>query len=1303
MPRCVAITRALQSPRAAPCQGQVSCQGQVPPRSGAEGNDTQQVKATGGKLASLRDVLPGRFRRLRQAHNCASSSNLSAFTEVEEREPVQLKRARSSLRSSTGAGVAAEICSGDSEAVPSCSTNLIPPERQRWRSELALCAEPPPAGFLEVAAFERPQRDAWSTRRQFADIVCGVEFTPDGRLLASAGVAKQVRVYTVGDLGDDLPEHEAPQQPVAVHQLPSKMSSIAWCPDSEGIVTVGDYDGVVLQVHVASGHLVADVDEHNGRRVWSVAHSLQRRHLVASTSDDGTARLWAGPGLAACAGVLHPARGAPAYGGLRQLSERLPGEPDGERKRALLAHLHSTKQRLLRLLVVAQWANKARAVVECGRVLDVAARHAGACREAADQLAFLHGELEALRAPAWDVPTAADVLLTGGYQLLPAVIEELRPPALPPPARRRAAVRLMDQLLRARLLQEALPGGVHVVGAEEAVEDSRARWCWRPLEMRVLPDWARARDALLPSALMARLQTEVEVRMWAAADVADRRRTAAAAAATAAVMPAGMTSAGAPALEEPAAHVKAQMAAPVECAGGAVKAEGAAAGEGSGPEPEQPLAIMHGVLQEAAGRLALSEAVTWFRGANASAGGRWEGLLRVERAAVLSVGVRVCFWPAAAAVTPADVAALAASAPPPPQPGAPAPLPPPPPAIEVGLSAADGHLRLPLDLAEVDVEAALLRAAASHAALQLAALEAVLRRKGHIAANHGAGGPALELLRGGERLLVVSVHLRTGALLLATGAAQAAEVGADIAAALRKEEERLAAVAAEARARPAGAGGPARAAAERCAAALESLWLRLAARERFTQLVALAAPAGLRPAHAPATLLRAYQEAHPLAGRLPSRQSAVQMAFPVEARLPPPPPPQAPGKEGAAAAVARLARFGRGAASVRGHLVAEFGAALTWRFGLLLLSVDARGLPLQVLHFVPIPHCGGCATEAPPAPGDSHVLRTRGGLRLHYSLAAGDTAARALADVARAARLHTLLGRCMRGGDTAAELPALSVTVQWAGGEGQDRLGARESLGPAGAGAVDALPVRCRMRADAPVPAAVLRHWEDLAEAAAEGLLLDALALTGPALAVLARALAPRALVAAGLRAHPPPLSAREPPYRLRLSLCPTSGAPALEAEKDSYEKIEAPVREPVSPPVKDRQTKFDQVLKSDAVNVDRASGLTEVGVVDAMRFQGALPEVVNSRLAMLGFALAVLGFKLTGKNVWEQFKSAPGPIAAVFAIIIVASIVPVVRGTERRGFLFFQPGAEIYLGRWAMLGFVGLLWIPFINGYMLY
>lgn len=34
----------------------------------------------------------------------------------------------------------------------------------------------------------------------------------------------------------------------------------------QGIVTVGDYDGVVAQVHIPSGHLLADLDEYMGRR-----------------------------------------------------------------------------------------------------------------------------------------------------------------------------------------------------------------------------------------------------------------------------------------------------------------------------------------------------------------------------------------------------------------------------------------------------------------------------------------------------------------------------------------------------------------------------------------------------------------------------------------------------------------------------------------------------------------------------------------------------------------------------------------------------------------------------------------------------------------------------------------------------------------------------------------------------------------------------------------------------------------------------------------------------------------------------
>jgi hypothetical protein len=59
--------------------------------------------------------------------------------------------------------------------------------------EWELQPDPVPAQFQEIACFERPM--ASQHKRHNADIVCGIEFSPDGRFLASAGVTKQVRAY----------------------------------------------------------------------------------------------------------------------------------------------------------------------------------------------------------------------------------------------------------------------------------------------------------------------------------------------------------------------------------------------------------------------------------------------------------------------------------------------------------------------------------------------------------------------------------------------------------------------------------------------------------------------------------------------------------------------------------------------------------------------------------------------------------------------------------------------------------------------------------------------------------------------------------------------------------------------------------------------------------------------------------------------------------------------------------------------------------------------------------------------------
>ena len=58
-----------------------------------------------------------------------------------------------------------------------------------------------------------------------------------------------------------------------------------------------------------------------------------------------------------------------------------------------------------------------------------------------------------VQAPIYDVPTAAEVLETGSYPLLPALISDLRPPPPPKPSERADALRLMDQHIRTQLLQ----------------------------------------------------------------------------------------------------------------------------------------------------------------------------------------------------------------------------------------------------------------------------------------------------------------------------------------------------------------------------------------------------------------------------------------------------------------------------------------------------------------------------------------------------------------------------------------------------------------------------------------------------------------------------------------------------------------------------------------------------------------------------------------------------------------------------------------------------------------------------------
>lgn len=65
------------------------------------------------------------------------------------------------------------------------------------------------------------------------------------------------------------------------------------------------------------------------------------------------------------------------------------------------------------------------------------------------------------------------------------------------------------------------------------------------------------------------------------------------------------------------------------------------------------------------------------------------------------------------------------------------------------------------------------------------------------------------------------------------------------------------------------------------------------------------------------------------------------------------------------------------------------------------------------------------------------------------------------------------------------------------------------------------------------------------------------------------------------------------------------------------------------------------------------------------MAFSGA-PEIINSRLAMLGVLAAVGAELATHESAVEQVNVAPGVVLTTWALIAVASLVPILKGASR-------------------------------------
>ncbi|CAN6271159.1 unnamed protein product [Urochloa humidicola] len=135
-----------------------------------------------------------------------------------------------------------------------------------------------------------------------SDAIGSVDFDPTGRLLATGGIARRIRLYDAASLllppYSDSASASGPG-PAACICVPAKLSSVRWRPSggaSPSAVGCGDYDGVVTEYDVERGVAAWERDEHSGRRVWSLDYAPfaggGASSMAASGSDDRTAHVW---------------------------------------------------------------------------------------------------------------------------------------------------------------------------------------------------------------------------------------------------------------------------------------------------------------------------------------------------------------------------------------------------------------------------------------------------------------------------------------------------------------------------------------------------------------------------------------------------------------------------------------------------------------------------------------------------------------------------------------------------------------------------------------------------------------------------------------------------------------------------------------------------------------------------------------------------------------------------------------------------------------------------------------------------
>ncbi|XP_058192258.1 early light-induced protein 1, chloroplastic-like isoform X2 [Rhododendron vialii] len=115
-----------------------------------------------------------------------------------------------------------------------------------------------------------------------------------------------------------------------------------------------------------------------------------------------------------------------------------------------------------------------------------------------------------------------------------------------------------------------------------------------------------------------------------------------------------------------------------------------------------------------------------------------------------------------------------------------------------------------------------------------------------------------------------------------------------------------------------------------------------------------------------------------------------------------------------------------------------------------------------------------------------------------------------------------------------------------------------------------------------------------------------------------------------------------------------------------------------------------------------RCMAKVSTGLFDLLAFSGPAPERINGRLAMIGFVAAIAVELSKGEDVFAQISNGGIPwFLLTTGVLSVASLIPLSSGVsvESKSKPFWSSDAEMWNGRFAMLGLVALALTEFVKG----